>query len=223
MNTLLLKAKHIHKAFYYPETLVILKDISLEIHSGESISIMGRSGEGKSTLLHILGTLDDPCKGELFIAGEKVSPYNKAFLRNQEIGFVFQSFHLLEDYSALDNVLMPARIARKSIKKHSEARERALQLLDQVGLYSRAHFRTSLLSGGEKQRVALARAFCNDPSLIFADEPSGNLDSHHAQLIIEKLLEFSQTPSKALVLVTHDKTLASLCTKQLELRDGELH
>lgn len=219
----LLKAAHIHKTFYDPETVVILEDISLEIYRGESVAIVGRSGEGKSTLLHILGTLEDPCHGELFIADEKVTLYNKSSLRNEKMGFVFQSFHLLEDYTALENVLMPARIARRPTGLHSEARETALQLLDQVGLYSRAHFRTTLLSGGEKQRVALARALCNDPLLIFADEPTGNLDRHHAELINQQLLNFAHHQSKGLLIVTHDEALASLCTKQFELKNKMLY
>lgn len=218
----LLEAKHISKAFHHPKTVHILKDISLQVQSGESVAIVGRSGEGKSTLLQILGTLEDPSQGSLYIDGQKVLSSNRTRLRNEKIGFVFQSFHLLEDYTTLENVLMPARIARQPTGKGSQAEQRAFILLEKVGLTDRAHFHTKLLSGGEKQRVALARAMCNDPSLILADEPSGNLDRQTAQLIHEILLHFAQDQHKALLLVTHDRELAQLCTQQYELRNGLL-
>ena len=218
----LLEAHHISKAFYHPKNVQILKEISLQVRAGESVAIIGRSGEGKSTLLQILGTLEEPCTGSLVIEGEKVTASNRTRLRNTKIGFVFQSFHLLEDYTALENVLMPARIARKPTGKGSQAEKRALDLLESVGLADRAHFHTKLLSGGEKQRVALARAMCNDPSLILADEPSGNLDSQTAQLIHTFLIDFACHPNKALLLVTHDRELAGLCSRQYELRNGTL-
>jgi len=218
----LLEAQKITKAFYHPKTVHILKDISLQIQAAESVAIVGRSGEGKSTLLQILGTLEDPCEGSLYIEGEKINSSNRTRMRNEKIGFVFQSFHLLEDYTALENVLMPARIARKSIGEGSQAKQRGLALLDQVGLADRAHFHTKLLSGGEKQRVALARAMCNDPCLILADEPSGNLDSHTALIIHDILLNFAKHEKKALLLVTHDRELAQLCSRRYELRNGIL-
>lgn len=220
--TYLLEAQNISKSFYHPKIVQILKEISFQISAGESVAIIGRSGEGKSTLLQILGTLEDSCGGSLYIEGEKVTPSNRTRLRNTKIGFVFQSFHLLEDYTALENILMPARIARQQTGKGSAAEERAFSLLKKVGLMDRAHFHTKLLSGGEKQRVALARAMCNDPSLILADEPSGNLDSQTAQLIHEFLINFALHPSKALLLVTHDRELAGLCSRQYELRNGIL-
>lgn len=218
----ILEAKNISKSFYHPKKVSILKAINLQVASNESVAIIGRSGEGKSTLLQILGTLEDPCGGSLFIEGEKVTLSNKTSLRNKKIGFVFQSFHLLEDYTALENVLMPARIARQSTRAGGEAMERGLFLLETVGLADRAHFHTKLLSGGEKQRVALARAMCNDPNIILADEPSGNLDRQTAEIIHEILLGFAQNPSKALLLVTHDRELARLCTRQCELNNGVL-
>lgn len=222
-SPILMEAQNISKSFYYPKTVPILKEITLQIKAGESTAIVGRSGEGKSTLLQILGTLEDPCSGSLLIGGQKVNASNRIQMRNAQIGFVFQSFHLLEDYTALENVLMPARIARQSVGSGSAALKRAHALLEQVGLSDRALFQTNLLSGGEKQRVALARAMCNNPSLILADEPSGNLDSNTAQMIHEILLKFAQEESKALVLVTHDRDLARLCTRQYELREGILH
>ena len=218
----LLKAKKISKWFHHPEKIHILKEISFEVLPGESVAIVGRSGEGKSTLLQILGTLEDSSEGELHITGEKICKSNRTRIRNKKIGFVFQSFHLLEDYSAIENVLMPAKIAREKTHKGSEKEQRAQELLKIVGLSDRAHFNTKLLSGGEKQRVALARAMCNDPDLILADEPSGNLDHHTAQLIHEILLNFAKLPNKGLLLVTHDQELAHLCTHRYELRSGLL-
>lgn len=218
----ILEAKKIAKAFYHPRQVQILREVNLTIRKGESLAIIGRSGEGKSTLLHILGTLEVPCNGALLFRGEEVTPFNRTAIRNQHIGFVFQSFHLLEDYTALDNILMPAKIARKSVKKGSEAFERGMSLLEQVGLADRAHFNTKLLSGGEKQRIALARAMCNDPDILLADEPSGNLDRHTSHAIHELLLHFAHDHGKTLVVVTHDTELASLCQRQCELKSGQL-
>jgi lipoprotein-releasing system ATP-binding protein len=218
----LLLATDLFKSFYHPRPFQILKGISLQINAGESVAIIGRSGEGKSTLLQILGTLEDPCRGTLIIDGDTVVPSNRAAIRNKKIGFVFQSFHLLEDYTALENVILPARIARQPTDKRSLAFQRALYLLEEVGLADRVHFHTKLLSGGEKQRVALARAMCNDPCLILADEPSGNLDHQTATVIHEILIKFANDPEKALVLVTHDNELAALCSHRYEMRDGVL-
>lgn len=219
---LLLEAKDVQKSFYHPKAVQILTGVDLQVYSEESVAIVGRSGEGKSTLLQILGTLEHPCKGILNIDGYPVNSSNKTFLRNQRIGFVFQFFHLLEDYTALENVLMPARIARNSIIKGSSSEKRAWNLLEKVGMTERAHFPTKLLSGGEKQRIALARAMCNDPSILFADEPSGNLDRQTSYIIHEILLDFSKQSNKALILVTHDQELAKLCSKQYELTNGKL-
>lgn len=184
---------------------------------------MGTSGEGKSTLLQILGTLEAPTSGDLLIAGKSVLNTPLSILRNRHIGFVFQAFNLLEDYTVLQNVLMPALIGGKGIGKHSEAYSRALYLIERVGLKQRLHFHTKLLSGGEKQRVALARALCNDPEIILADEPSGNLDhntsSHIHALLMEAVKEFN----KALIVVTHDDTLAALCDRKLILCNGYLN
>lgn len=218
----LLQAENISKSFDHPTKVSILQGINLAIYSGQSIAIVGRSGEGKSTLLHILGTLEEPSEGSLSIEGVKVFPSNQTYLRNTKIGFVFQSFHLLDDYTALENVLMPARIGRQSIKKGSLAEQRAWALLEKVGLSDRAHFQTKLLSGGEKQRIALARAMCNDPAILLADEPSGNLDAHTADLIHEILLNFAKEEGKGLLLVTHDKELAVQCSLHYELRNGSL-
>ena len=154
----ILSAKKIRKTFFHPVEVEILKGVSLDLFPGESMAIMGPSGEGKSTLLQILGTLEAPTNGELFIAGKSVLKNPPPDLRNRHIGFVFQGFHLLDDYSVLQNVLMPALIGGKEITKHSHAYARALYLLERVGLKDRIDFHTKLLSGGEKQRAALARA-----------------------------------------------------------------
>ncbi len=183
---------------------------------------MGRSGEGKSTLLHILGTLEKPCQGTLEIADQDADSFNKTILRNRHIGFIFQSFHLLEDCTTLENVLMPAKIARRSVKPHSEAREHALHLLNQVGLSDRIHYNVKQLSGGEKQRAAIARALCNDPDIILADEPSGNLDRQNAEIIYEILFSFVEKRNKALIAVTHDTVLANRCQTRYQLQNGIL-
>ncbi len=219
---LILRAMQLRKAFYNPVHIDILKEINLDVHRGDTLAIMGRSGEGKSTLLQILGTLDNPCGGSLEIDGVAISQFNKSQIRNQKLGFIFQSFHLLEDYTALENVLMPAKIARKATSPNTPAYQRACQLLAHVGLADRAHFNTKLLSGGEKQRVAIARALCNDPDIIFADEPSGNLDRQTSTIIHELLLNFAHAHNKTLIIVTHDHELAKLCQRRYHLVNGEL-
>lgn len=215
----LLKAHKLKKSFNIPNRVTILDEVDLTVERGETVAIMGRSGEGKSTLLHILGTLEPPSDGLIEIAGKPVSLSTVSAIRNQHIGFVFQSFHLLEDYTVLDNILMPARIGRKSVTKSSVAKERALHLLNEVGLVHRAEFFTKQLSGGEKQRVAIARALCNDPDLILADEPSGNLDRQTAEMIHDLLLKSGKT----LIIVTHDHSLANLCQKRYVLSNGKLN
>lgn len=222
ISTPILKAEGISKCFNIPEPLEILKNISLELHLGESIAIMGASGEGKSTLLQILGTLEKATSGSLFIAGKSVECFAASALRNKHIGFVFQACHLLEDYTALQNVLMPAFIGRKPIHKGSLHYERAQELLTLVGLKGRVDFTTKLLSGGEKQRVALARALCNDPEILLADEPTGNLDYETSQKIHHLLIELTQKFHKGMILVTHDRDLANLCNKTFYLKNGSL-
>lgn len=217
----ILSARNLYKSFYKPRYLSILKGLNLDVERGESVAIIGRSGEGKSTLLQLLGTLEQPCKGSLEIAGQKVSFFNKAKIRNRHIAFIFQSFHLLEDYTAIENVLIPARIARQNTSSKSTAFKRGMELLERVGLSDRAHFATKLLSGGEKQRVAIARALCNDPDLIFADEPSGNLDKQTAAIIHQLLLDFSKN-DKSVIIVTHDQQLAQLCQTRYTLQEGLL-
>jgi lipoprotein-releasing system ATP-binding protein len=223
MASPILKARGLHKAFHYPAEVQILRGVSLDIYAGDSIAITGASGQGKSTLLQILGTLEYADQGDLHIAGQLANKRSASGLRCQEIGFVFQNFHLLADYSVIDNVLMPARIAREPTHPGSRAYERAEELLLRVGLEERSQFSTKLLSGGEKQRVSIARAFCNSPKLLLADEPTGNLDEGTADHIHALLFDFLKQGPNALVIVTHHPGLASLCSRHLHLKDGVLH
>lgn len=212
---MILQAKKVYKRFEKPAPVEVLKGVSLEVQAGETVAITGKSGEGKSTLLHILGTLEKPSEGAIFICGKPL--LNLPEIRNRHIGFIFQTFNLLEDYTVLENIMMPAKIGRRPLSV-----EKALQLLEEVGLSHRADFPSKLLSGGEKQRAAIARALCNDPDLILADEPSGNLDHAHSIVIHELLINSAKKRNKALVIVTHDKELASLCDRGYLLMDGVL-
>lgn len=212
-----LSAKHLYKTFDSPEKVELLSDISLDLKAGESIAICGRSGEGKTTLLHILGSLEAPDSGTIEIQGHLFSPSTAAELRNKHIGFIFQAFNLLEDFTLLENVLMPAAIARQP-----KSRAYGLELLKKVGLEQRADFPAKLLSGGERQRGAIARALCNNPDLILADEPSGNLDRANAQNIGQLLLSLVKQEKKSLILVTHDPQLAALCDRQYQLSESRL-
>lgn len=214
---MILKAAGIRKSFRSPQKVDVLSGIDFSIGPGESAAITGRSGEGKTTLLHILGTLEAPDSGTIEICGELCTPANAAELRRSRIGFIFQSFNLLEDFTALENVLFPARIARRS-----PTRAEGLALLASVGLEHRADFPAKLLSGGERQRVAIARALCNNPDLILADEPSGNPDHATSSQVSELLFHLIRTQKKALILVTHDADLARLCSRKYFLSSGLL-
>jgi lipoprotein-releasing system ATP-binding protein len=218
----MLKAKRISKTFYSPKPVKLFEDLNFEADAGETVAIMGRSGEGKSTLLHILGTLEDACSGELFIAGENISHASKNELRRKHIGFIFQSFHLLEDFSVIDNLLFPAKILRTDTRVGSEKFEQGMHLLEKVGLADRAGFLAKQLSGGEKQRVAIARALCNNPDIILADEPSGNLDGITAGAIHDLLMDLAASQHKTFVVVTHNKDLADLCQTKYMLSGGKL-
>jgi lipoprotein-releasing system ATP-binding protein len=209
----------IHKQ--YGDTSV-LKGISLEIAQGESVAITGKSGEGKSTLLHIMGALEKPTSGRVEIFGQKVEEIPLHLLRNQKIGFIFQSYHLLEEQTVLDNILLPQKIGRNPCHKGSAGYEKALALLEEVGLREKAHLLVKLLSGGEKQRAAIARAFVNDPLLILADEPTGNLDSDHSQKVQALLLELAKKKGKSVVIATHDLEFAASCGRRLILKEGTL-
>ena len=206
---MILKALRLSKTFSFPQKTTLFTCLSLELAPGESLAITGRSGSGKTTLLHILGTLEKADEGEIYIKEKLLTPANGALLRRRNIGFVFQSCHLLEDFTLLENILMPARIARDP--KPSAF---GLHLLDQVGLADRAYFPAKLLSGGEKQRAAIARALCNNPDLILADEPTGNLDQRNAEAIGSLLVSIVEKQKKGLILATHDTSLSSLCKQR---------
>lgn len=200
----------------------VLNGVSLTVHAGEKIAIVGTSGSGKSTLLHILGGLDIPTAGEVWLHGKKMNDLNeteRGNLRNQYLGFIYQFHHLLAEFTAIENVAMPL-LMRPDVPIHT-AREQAIELLNKVGLSHRLNHRPSELSGGERQRVAIARALVTKPSLIMADEPTGNLDYANAQAVFEILTELQQDFNTALLMVTHDRQLASMADKQLVLQNGE--
>lgn len=212
-------AKNINKSF---DQLQILKSVNVEIKQGEIISIIGSSGAGKTTLLTILGTLDRPDAGEVIIDGENVFALNDKKLaeyRNKNIGFVFQFHHLLPEFTALENVCIPAFIAKKSRK---EAEERAKELLTMLGLESRMDHKPSELSGGEQQRVAVARALINNPKIVFADEPSGNLDSKNATELHKLFFDLRDKFNQTFVIVTHNNELAKMADRCLVMKDGQI-
>lgn len=218
----ILQANNLSKIFYQPQKTVILNELNISIKAGESAAIIGPSGVGKTTLLHILATLEKPSSGELYIAGQNTQKVNCAKLRNTHIGFVFQNFHLLEEYTSLENVLMPAYIGRKTVHAKSTAYQNALQLLERVEMQSRSNFLAKHLSGGEKQRIAIARALCNNPKILFADEPTGNLDEHNSKIIHQILIDCCQKLKKTLIVVTHDLALAGLCEKIYKLENKKI-
>jgi lipoprotein-releasing system ATP-binding protein len=215
----MIQARNIHKSY---GALHVLKGVNLSIRQGEIVSIIGKSGAGKSTLLHILGTLDQADKGGLTINGIEVSdlpPKKLAAFRNEHIGFVFQFHHLLPEFTALENVCIPAFIKRTS---EQEAMRRAKELLNYLGLSARLQHKPTQLSGGEQQRVAVARALVNNPGVVFADEPSGNLDSHSSQELHRLLFQLRKDFNQTFVIVTHNKELAAMSDRTLEMVDGKL-
>ncbi len=216
---MMLVAKGITKSY---GDLNVLKGIDLEVKSSEIISIVGSSGAGKSTLLHILGTLDTPDTGQLIINGQdmaKLKNKEKAAFRNRRIGFIFQFHNLLAEFSALENVCIPGYIAGR---KDNEVVERATALLDKLGVGPRADHKPSELSGGEQQRVAVARALINDPAIVFADEPSGNLDSKNASELHELFFRLRDEFKQTFVVVTHNEELADMADRKLEILDGAI-
>jgi putative ABC transport system ATP-binding protein len=202
------------------EMLTILHPLDLTIPDGQFIAVVGPSGSGKSTLLGLIAGLDEPTEGEIRIDGQVITTMNEdqlAELRGAKVGFVFQSFHLIPSLTALENILVPMEIAGAR-----DARERAQQLMEDVDLVARSHHYPSQLSGGEQQRVAIARAFANDPSIMLADEPTGNLDSHNGRHVFELMVEMNRKRKATLVLVTHDHELAALADRRISLRDGRV-
>ena len=214
---MIIEANDIHKSF---GQLEVLKRIDFCADKAETVSIMGASGTGKSTLLQILGTLSTPDRGRLIIDGEDVLRLGSdalASFRGRKIGFVFQAHHLLPEFTALENVMIPALIAGTS---SATAKAEALRLLSDLGLKDRASHKPSELSGGEQQRTAIARAIINRPSVLFADEPTGNLDSVTKQEIHKIFFDLRDTIGQTIVIVTHDPQLAALCDRRLEMKDG---
>ena len=203
--------------------LTMFEDLALEIMAGEQVAITGRSGSGKSTLLGILASLDQASSGQLIVSGESVSTLNeeqRALVRLKNIGFVFQSFQLLPHLTALENVMLPLRLQPSF--KYAEAEQKALALLHKVGLDRQAQQTPKVLSGGEQQRVAIARALVSEPKIIFADEPTGNLDGETAKEIEQLLFQLNRELGTTLVLVTHDRKLAQQCQRHFELLNGQL-
>jgi lipoprotein-releasing system ATP-binding protein len=214
---IMLSAKGIIK--FYGE-LEVLKGVDLSIPKGEIVSIAGSSGAGKTTLLQILGTLDKPDKGELWynqIRVDQLKPKELAAFRNRHMGFVFQFHHLLPEFSALENVCIPGWIAGK---KQSDIEKKAMTLLDRLGIAARAQHKPNALSGGEQQRVAVARALVNDPGIIFADEPTGNLDSANATSLHNLFRQLRDELGQTFLIVTHNEELAAMSDRVLHLKDG---
>jgi lipoprotein-releasing system ATP-binding protein len=227
--TLVLRARGIVKSFTLGgRELEILHGIDLDLARGELLALVGSSGAGKSTLLHCLGLLDRPGAGSVELLGHsawQLAPVQRAALRNREIGFVFQFYHLLPELTALENVLLPAMIARSRLAFLADKRahhERATGLLERFGLGDRLSHRPAQLSGGERQRVAMARALYNDPSVLLADEPTGNLDSATGAAVLELLLGEQRSRGLSMILVTHDERIAARCQRTLVMKDGRI-
>ena len=219
----LLEARDVHKSYSLGKrTLDVLRGVTLSIQRGEFVALQGASGAGKSTLLHLLGGLDAPNSGEIWFTGRDIAHMSgsaRSRWRNQKIGFIFQAYHLLPELDALENVCLPARMSRVPA---AQTQARATELLSRVGLRDRLEHKPAELSGGEQQRVAIARAMINSPELILADEPTGNLDSHTGDEIIELLLGLRDEQKTTLIIATHDSKVAARAPKVHQLVDGRL-
>jgi len=223
MNDVLLSATDVHKTYFLGQrALEVLRGVDVELRRGDFLALRGASGAGKSTLLHLLGGLDAPNQGEIRLAGRNLAGLSRrelARLRNEEVGFIFQAYYLLPELDALENVCLPARMARRPA---AQAAARGRELLARVGLQERMEHKPYELSGGEQQRVAIARALINEPDLVLADEPTGNLDSHTGQEIIELLCGLRAEKQTTLIMATHDSKLAARAPKIVELVDGQM-
>lgn len=216
---MMLSVSHVSKQY---GGLAVVQDVSFTVDKGELLSIVGPSGAGKSTLLHLIGALDKSDKGSIVIADTNIMqlpPNKQAAFRNSQLGFVFQFHHLLPEFSALENTCMPLWIGKMGVK---EANARATELLEIVGLGDRLHHKPSALSGGEQQRVAIARALVNRPSLVLADEPTGNLDTANAMAINELFLRLREQLGQTFVMITHNDVLAQMTDRTLTMRDGRI-
>jgi putative ABC transport system ATP-binding protein len=222
-NEVLIKLENVWKIYQLGGIeLSVLRGVSLEIHKGDFVSIMGPSGSGKSTLLHIIGLLDIPDKGKIFLENKDISKLSEdelAKIRGQKIGFVFQQFNLLSNLSALENVMLPTIFQGVP---EQERRERAKKLLVSLNMEERMHHKPLELSGGEQQRIAIARSLVNNPELIIADEPTGNLDSRTGKMIMEALVSLHEEEKKTIVVVTHDPGIAEYSEEIINIRDGEI-
>jgi ABC-type lipoprotein export system ATPase subunit len=223
MNEPLLRAKDLCKTYLLGKrSLEVLRGVDLELRRGDFLALRGASGSGKSTLLHLLGGLDSPSRGEVWLGGRNLARLSRgelARVRNREVGFIFQAYYLLPELDALENVCLPARMARKPA---AAAEARGRELLARVSLADRLEHKPYELSGGEQQRVAIARALINEPALILADEPTGNLDSHTGEEIIQLLCALRAEKLTTLIMATHDAKVAARAPKSVELVDGQI-
>lgn len=218
-----LRAEKLSKYFYEPEQFKVLKELEFEVQKGEFLALIGKSGSGKSTLLYVLSTMDTDYEGKLIINGQQLTGQTQNQLsafRNEHIGFVFQFHYLLPEFTALDNVMLPALKLGKFSKEEIE--EKAYQNLKLLGLQDQAKKSATKLSGGQQQRVAIARALINDPSIIMGDEPTGNLDSKNTKVVFDIFKQLTRERGQTLITVTHDDDFAANCDRVIELSDGEL-
>jgi len=223
---MLIRAEKVHKIYEDgKKSLRVLKDINLSLKKAQMAAIVGPSGAGKSTLLHILGGLDKPSKGKVTFDGidlYAIGDDGRSLIRNKRIGFVFQFYHLLPEFSAIENVIMPALISGLDGSGKNRLREKAKRLLESVGLKARTEHRPSELSGGEAQRVAIARALINEPDIVFCDEPTGNLDSENSEIVIELIKNLNKRIGQAFVIVTHNEQMAYFADNIIHIKDGVL-
>lgn len=223
MNDILLSAKNVTKSYTLGKrSLEVLRGVSLDVARGDFLALRGASGAGKSTLLHLFGGLDAPNSGEIWFGDRnlaQLSPSDIAVMRNTRVGFIFQSYHLLPELDALENVCLPARMSRKPA---ADAERRGRELLARVGLSARLDHKPYELSGGEQQRVAIARALMNEPELILADEPTGNLDSHTGAEIVDLLVSLRAEKNTTLIIATHDASVAARAPRTIHLVDGQI-